>query len=221
MKPQELASYIDHTLLKPDCIEADMYQLCQEAMQFGFAAVCVPPFYVNKAFQWLNGEEALVRVATVVGFPFGYSSTPAKVEEIKRALDDGAEEVDAVINLCAVKSQQWSYVQNDIESMCTAARLRGKKIKIILETGVLKEGEIRRLMDILLISEPDFVKTSTGFNGGGATLEAVRLLHELAAGKMGIKASGDIHSLEQALAFIDAGASRIGTSSAVSMMQAL
>lgn len=215
-----LAAYIDHTLLKVDSTESDVRKLCEEAVQYQFASVCVPPFFVSQAHQFMENRGSQgVKVATVVGFPLGYSSTPAKVEEIKRAIDDGADEIDAVINLCAVKSGQWSFVQNDIDSMCTATRLRGKKIKIILETGLLKPEEIRQLADILLQSGPDFAKTSTGFNGEGATLEAVQLLRECLGDKIAIKASGGIRSKDQAEAYIAAGVQRIGTSAGVSMMQ--
>ena len=222
IKPRELASFIDHSLLKPVCTEAEVVRLCEEAVQYGFASVCVPPFYVHKAIQLLGKAESnAVRVSTVIGFPFGYSNTPAKVEEIKKAVDEGADEVDAVINICAVKNMHWSYVENDIESMCTAARLRGKKIKIILETGLLNEAEIRRLMEILLSSQPDFVHTSTGFNDAGANHEMVQLLRQLSGTKMQVKASGDIRTHEQVLAFIEAGASRIGTMSGVAITRGL
>lgn len=215
----DLAPYIDHTLLKVDCTEMDVRKLCEEAVQYRFASVCIPPFFVSQAHQYMENQPMGVKVATVVGFPLGYSSTPAKVEEIKRAIDDGADEIDAVINLCAVKSNQWGFVQNDIDSMCTATRLRGKKIKIILETSMLTADELRRLSEILLVSGPDFAKTSTGFNGGGATLEAVQSLREYLQDRIAIKASGGIRTREQAEAYIAAGVNRIGTSAGVLMVQ--
>jgi deoxyribose-phosphate aldolase len=215
----DLASYIDHTLLKVDCTESDIRRLCEEAVQYKFAAVCVPPFFVPMVRQYFDGMHSQVKVATVVGFPLGYSNTPAKVEEIKRAIDDGADEIDGVINICAVKSKQWGFVQNDIDSMCTAVRLRGKKIKIILETALLTQEELEKLSEILLLTLPDFAKTSTGFNGGGATLEAVQILQHLLGNKIAIKASGGIRSREQAEAYIVAGVQRIGTSAGVQMMQ--
>jgi deoxyribose-phosphate aldolase len=220
MKPKVLAAYIDHTLLKPDCAESEIQQLCEEAVHYGFASVCVPPFYVHKASQLLGKEDSQsVRVTTVIGFPFGYSNTPAKVEEIKKAVDEGADEVDAVINFCAVKNKHWSYVENDIDSMCTAARLRGKKIKIILETAILNPEEIRHLMDILLATQPDFVRTSTGFNGTDSGQEAVKQLRQLAGAKIQVKAFGDILSSERAISLIEAGANRIGTTAAVALMR--
>jgi deoxyribose-phosphate aldolase len=127
-----IAEYIDHTLLKPDANLENILQVCTEAQEFGFAAVCIPPFYVNSAFRALESGKQKVQIATVVGFPLGYSSTAAKVEEVKRALEDGADEIDAVINLCAIKSQSWAHVRNDLDSMVMATRMRGKKIKIIL-----------------------------------------------------------------------------------------
>lgn len=214
-----ISSYIDHTILKVDCTEADVKRLCQEAVQFGFAAVCIPPYFIQCAAQTLEKLNSKTKVATVIGFPMGYSSTPAKIEEIKRAIDDGADEVDAVVNICAIKNQNWNYVANDIDSMTTAAHLKGKRIKIILETGLLDAIEIEKLAEILLRIKPDFAKTSTGFNGTGAELEKVLFLKKLLKNKIAIKASGGIKTLEMAKAFIEAGITRIGTSSGISIVQ--
>ncbi len=211
-----LPSIIDHTVLKADCSLEDVKKCCEEAIQFQFAAVCVPPFYAKNAADWLADTE--VKVATVIGFPMGYSATAAKVEEIKRALEDGASEIDAVINLCAVKSGQWSYVRNDIDSMVMATHLRGKTVKIILETGLLTDTELRNLCDICAEVKPDFVKTSTGFNGDGATVEVIQQLHLLLPNSIRIKASGGIRTKEDALRLIEAGAARIGSSSSVRMV---
>ncbi|MEM6377748.1 MAG: deoxyribose-phosphate aldolase [Bacteroidota bacterium] len=214
-----ISSYIDHTILKVDCTEADVKRLCQEAVDFQFAAVCIPPYFIQCAAQTLQKLGAKVKIATVIGFPMGYSSTPAKIEEIKRAIDDGADEVDAVINICAVKNKSWNYVYNEIDSMTTAAHLKGKRIKIILETGLLNEEEIEKLAEILLKIKPDFAKTSTGFNGTGAELEKVLFLQKLLQKNIAIKASGGIRSLEMTNAFIEAGATRIGTSSGIKIVQ--
>lgn len=209
-----LASYIDHTILKPDTNTEDIRHLCEEAIAHEFAAVCVPPYFVKNAYQLL--EDSTVKVATVIGFPMGYSATFAKVEEIKRAIDEGAHELDVVINLCAVKSRNWNYVQNDIASMTTATHLKARKIKVILETGLLTEEEIRRMAAICREVEPDFVKTSTGFSGGGATLQVVEMLREELNGTpIKIKASGGIRTAEDARAMIEAGAERLGSSSGV------
>jgi deoxyribose-phosphate aldolase len=218
-KDMDIASYIDHTLLKADCTPADIRQICEEAQAFQFAAVCIPPYYVTEAVALLSQLQAKSRVATVVGFPMGYSSTIAKVEEIKRALDEGAEEVDVVINICAVKSGQWGFLQNDIDSMTTAARLRGKKIKTIIETGLLTDEEIRKVCDILLEVQPDYVKTSTGLLGKGPTPEVIKTLAELVQDKIKIKASGGIRTRAEAEAMIKAGAHRIGTSAGVAIVQ--
>lgn len=211
----DLNSYIDHTLLKPDCALSDVNELCKEAAQHGFAAVCIPPYFVSHAAHLLR--EQSVRVSTVIGFPMGYASTPSKVEEIKRAIDEGAEEIDAVVNLCAVKSGQWNYVSNDIDSMTTAAHLKGKKIKIILETSLLDETEIRKLVELCLQAKADYLKTSTGINGK-ASLEAVRLLKELAGGKARVKASGGIRTRWDAEQYLQAGADRIGSSAGVAIV---
>ncbi|MBK6623312.1 MAG: deoxyribose-phosphate aldolase [Saprospirales bacterium] len=156
----QLAEKIDHTILKPDCTLKDIQSVCEEAISHRFYSVCVPPFYVKDAFQFL--EKTNVKVTTVVGFPMGYATTPAKVEEIKRAIDDGAEEVDAVVNICAVKSGNWNYVRNDVDSMTRIAHMRGKTIKVILETGMMTQEELDRLCKVCIESEVDFVKTSTG-----------------------------------------------------------
>lgn len=211
-----LNGYIDHTLLSADCTAEDIERLCREAKQHQFAAVCVPPFHVKRAADLLEDEP--VKVATVVGFPMGYASTPSKIEEIKRAVDEGATEIDAVINICAVKSGNWNHVANDIDSLATATHLKGKKIKIILETGLLSREEIERVVGICLDKEVDYLKTSTGFNGDGAKIEIVQLLKTLAGGKAKIKASGGIRSRWEAEQFIEAGADRIGTSSGLSMI---
>jgi deoxyribose-phosphate aldolase len=213
----DLSSYIDHTILKPDCNLEDIQRLCEEVEQHHFAAACVPPFFVNKAAQQLDGLPA--KVATVVGFPFGYSSTPAKVEEVKKAIDEGADEIDAVINICALKSGNWNYLTNDIESVVTAARLKSKVVKIIIESSLLSEEEIRKLSSLCVEAGANYVKTSTGFNGQGATLEAVRLIREVVGDKAKIKASGGIKTGWEARQFIEAGADRIGTSSGPALLE--
>lgn len=219
-KPQidmNLASYIDHTILKADCTLEDVKRICKEAIQYHFPAVCVPPFYIKQAADFL--ADSTVKVATVIGFPMGYSATVAKVEEIKRAIDEGVSEVDVVVNICAIKSGMWNYVKNDIDSVVMAAHLRGKIVKIIFETGLLSPTEIRNLCDICLETRPDFVKTSTGFNGEGATVEIVNLLKEMLQDKVKIKASGGIRTKSDAVRLIEAGARRLGSSAGVSIVK--
>lgn len=212
-----LSSYIDHTILKPDCRTEEVQRICEEVIEHQFAAACVPPFFVNIAARIL--EQSPSKVATVVGFPFGYNPTPSKVEEVKRAIDEGADEVDAVINICALKSGNWNYVANDIESIVTSTRLKGKVVKIILETCMLSEEEIRKACGFCLESGADYVKTSTGFNGQGATLAGVRLLKEIVGNKAKIKASGGIRTSWDAQQFVEAGASRIGTSAGPDLLK--
>lgn len=217
MTPTEIAAHIDHTLLKPDMTFADVKRLVEEAKTHGFAAVCVPPFFAQEAVNLLQGTA--VQVATVVGFPLGYSPTSAKVEEVKNSIDKEVDEIDAVVNIAAIKNNKWSFVTNDIQSITTAAHLQGKVVKIIIETGMLTRAEIERVCEICTDAEVDYVKTSTGFNGQGATVEVVRLLRDLLPESIKIKASGGIRTKEIALEMIEAGADRIGTSSGVTLVE--
>lgn len=212
----DLAKYIDATILKPDTTLADVKKLCEEAKAHGFMAVCVPPFYVKDAVKELDGTP--VRTCTVVGFPMGYAATPAKVEEIKKAIDEGATELDCVINICAVKSKQWNYVRNEIESMAMACQMRGKAIKLILETGLITEAEMTKLCEMAAEVKVNFVKTSTGVNGKGATVPIVEALRKKLPPTIKIKASGGIRDRKLAEELIAAGADRIGTSVAASLV---
>lgn len=211
-----ISAFIDHTILRPDCIAEDIKKVCFEAIEHRFFSVCVPPYYVREAARIL--EDKPVKVATVIGFPMGYDPTAAKVEAIKRAIDDGADELDVVINICAVKNRQWNFVRNDIDSMTTAAHIKGKIIKVIIETGMLTEEEIRKVCELCLEIKPDFVKTSTGYNVEGASVFAVRLLREILGDAIRIKASGGIRDRETALQMIEAGAKRLGSSSGVKIV---
>ncbi len=211
-----IATFIDHTLLKADSTLDQAKLICKEALEHRFAAVCVSPYFTKEAAQILL--DSGIKMATVVGFPMGFNVIPAKVEEIKKAIHEGTDELDVVINLNAVKSQNWSYVRNEIDTIVMATHLHGKKIKVILETGLLTADEIKRLCDICNPLMPDFVKTSTGMNGNGATPEIVKILKSYLDPKIKIKASGGIKTLKDALALIEAGAHRIGTSSAIAML---
>lgn len=212
----KIASFIDHTVLKAETTLADVKRICSEAIEHQFAAVCVPPYYVAPARQAL--QDSSVRLATVIGFPMGYSATVAKVEEIKRAIDEGADEFDVVINVAAVKNGNWAFVRNDLDRMVTACHLRAKHIKVIIETGLLEEEEIRQLCTICNDLEPDYVKTSTGFNGAGANPEVIRLLRSLLKPEIKLKASGGIRTTEDARALIEAGANRLGASKGISIV---
>lgn len=211
-----LASKIDHTLLKADASEKEVKKICAEAMEFGFAAVCIPPYFVRKSKLWLSDSK--VKVATVVGFPLGYSHTPAKVEEARRAIDEGADEIDMVINLIALKAGDWNYLKNELTSAATIVQLRGGKLKVILETGLLSETEIIKACELCKEMTVDFVKTSTGFIQPGATVEAVKLLRANLPKSIKIKASGGIRTKEFALELIEAGADRLGCSASVSIV---
>ncbi len=211
-----LASKIDHTLLKADASEKEVKKICAEAMEFGFAAVCIPPYFVRKSKLWLSDSK--VKVATVVGFPLGYSHTPAKVEEARRAIDEGADEIDMVINLIALKAGDWNYLKNELTSAATIVQLRGGKLKVILETGLLIEAEIIKACELCKEMTVDFVKTSTGFIQPGATVEAVKLLRANLPKSIKIKASGGIKTKEFALELIEAGADRLGCSASVSIV---
>ncbi|HRG87686.1 MAG TPA: deoxyribose-phosphate aldolase [Chitinophagales bacterium] len=211
-----LASKIDHTLLKADATEKEVKRICAEAKEHGFAAVCIPPYFVRKCKLWLKDSE--VKVATVVGFPLGYSHTPAKVEEARRAIDEGADEVDMVINIIALKAGDWNYLKNELTSAATIVQLRGGKLKVILETGLLTEQEIIKACELCAEMTVDYVKTSTGFTQVGATVETVKLLRAHLPKNIKIKASGGIREKEFALQLIQAGADRLGCSASVSIV---
>ncbi len=206
-----IASVIDHTILRPDCSLNDIKRICTEAIEYQFAAVCVPPYFIKDAAKFLEGTS--VKVCTVIGFPLGYSATVAKVEEIKRAINDDIDELDVVINIAAVKSEHWNHVKNDINSITMAAHLRGKVIKIILEYSLLTKEELKKVCAICNDNGVDFVKISTGFYGKDTTEEMVRFLKENLSSKIKIKASGAINSIEHAEALLNAGADRLGTPS--------
>ena len=208
-----LARMIDHTLLKPDAVRVEIEQLCAEALHYGFAGVCVNPSYVQTAAKLLRGSS--VKVCAVIGFPLGATSTAAKVFETIQALQDGAQEVDMVINVGMLKSGDCSFVRNDIAAVVEAARIRNAATKVILETCLLTDEEIIIVCSLAKDAGADFVKTSTGFSKGGATVHDIALMRKTVGAAIGVKASGGIRTREQALAMIAAGATRIGTSSSI------
>jgi len=214
-----LKDQIDHTILKPDTKSKDIVKLCLDAKAFNLYAVCVPPYFVQKATNLLKGSH--VKIATVIGFPLGYSATPSKAAEIQKAIDDGADELDVVVNISAIKSGDWNYVKNDIRTMTVAAQMRGKIVKVILETGLLNYKEIKKLCEICVEAEVDFVKTSTGFNGEGATVKVVEFLRKNLPEGIKIKASGGIKNTKQALMMIEAGADRLGVSRGVKIVKGI
>lgn len=219
MDNTSLAQVIDHTILRPDVSVATITQYCQEAITHQFAAVCIPPYFVKAAVKAL--ENSRVKVATVIGFPMGYAMTPAKVEEAKRAIDEGADELDMVVNLCAIKEQNWSYVRNDIDSVTRAAHLKGKAIKVIFEMSLLTDDEVAQLCQICNEVEANYVKTSTGIIGSAATVAMIHQLKQHLDPSIKIKASAGIRTREQALTLLEAGAHRIGTSAGLQIIEAI
>jgi deoxyribose-phosphate aldolase len=211
----DLPGALEHTLLKPDTTKADIKKLCEEAVQYGFRAVCVPPYHIAEAVKQLKSTQ--VKVATVIGFPMGYSATPAKVEEIKRGIDEGADEFDVVINITALKSGNWNFVRNDLETMTRAVHLRGKVIKVILEASLLTSEELKKMCEFCAEFGVDFVKTSTGVNGK-AELETVRTMRQLLPKSIRIKAAGGIRSLQEAQQMLEAGADTMGSSASVAIV---
>ncbi|THH36509.1 deoxyribose-phosphate aldolase [Neolewinella litorea] len=207
---------IEHTFLSPQATANDIKRLCGEAITHGFRAVCIPPYFVSRARTELN--ESGVRIATVIGFPYGYSETPIKVAEARRSIEEGADELDIVINVAAVKSGDWNYIKTEIEQMATTVRLKGKVCKLILEMGVLTEQEAGRLVEICNAVRPDYVKTCSGVQGG-VTVEQVRFLRANLHPEIKIKASGGIRTQAEAQALVAAGADRLGTSSGLAIIE--
>ena len=216
MEKTPLNKYIDHTILKPTCLVADIEKLCAEAKQYDFAAVCVPPNFVKLAKEKLLGST--VQVATVIGFPFGYSATEAKIAEIILAMVDGADELDVVANISAIKNGDWSAIADEINHIMPIIRSKGKVVKIIIESGVLSDDEIIKCCDIYGIAGIDYLKTSTGYAEKGASVEAVKLFRKHLPDQVQIKASGGIRDYDTAQLMIDAGAMRIGCSAGVAIV---
>jgi deoxyribose-phosphate aldolase len=212
-----LAALIDHTLLKPDATEADIRNLCAEAREYGFASVCINPSWVPLAAKLLSGAKS--KVCTVIGFPLGATSTIAKVCEAEEAIADGAKELDMVINIGALKSGNRVAVQSEIGSISEAAHKFGAICKVIIETCLLTHDEKVAASKLAKAAGADFVKTSTGFSTGGATTEDIKLMRETVGPTMGVKASGGIRTLSDLRAMVAAGATRIGASAGVKIIQ--
>jgi len=208
---------IDHTILAPQATKEDVERLCKEAMEYGFHSVCVNSSFVYYCARLL--KDSGVAVCTVIGFPLGAMSTAGKTAEAEQAIRDGASELDMVIHIGMIKSGDWEYVKQDISSVVEAAKGRAI-VKVILETCLLTDDEKVKACRICKECGADFVKTSTGFSKGGATIEDVALMRRTVGSGMGVKASGGIRSLEDAQAMVEAGAVRLGTSSGVAIMQA-
>lgn len=209
----QIESYIDHTILKPSATLGEVEHLCNEAVTYGFAAVCVPPFYVKAAKQILQNTP--IKIATVIGFPFGYSNTKSKIQEVQDALADGADEIDMVHNLAALKNDDWTFLSKEVAQILVPIRLNDKVLKVIIESGMLTDTEIIRSCELYAKHRVDFVKTSTGYAEKGASLEAVQLMRAHLPESVQIKASGGVRNYEAAAAYVAAGASRIGASASV------
>lgn len=212
-----IAPYIDHTILKQTTTLSDIEKLCNEALEYKFAAVCIPPLYVKKAKEILSNSE--IKVATVIGFPFGYCAIEAKVAEIVLAIVDGADELDMVVNISAIKNGDWTFLANEINTIMPIVKNKNKVIKVIIESGVLTKDEIIKCCDIYGAAGVDYIKTSTGFAEKGASIHDVQLIRARLADAVKIKASGSIRSYSFAKELINSGANRIGCSSSVQIVK--
>ena len=219
MSVNTIASYIDHTLLKPTATHIDINKICNEALVYGFAAVCVPPPLVRMARSQLYGEQPVVKVATVIGFPFGYSAVAAKLAEVEQAISDGADELDIVINLVALKEGDWALLEEEMRLLTQRAHAAGKIVKVIIESGILTDAEIIQCCVVYSRVGVDFLKTSTGYAERGATVEAVMLMREHLPPGVKIKASGGIRDYASAIAMVEAGADRLGCSAGVAIVR--
>jgi len=214
--PSDLARYIDHTLLKPDATASDIDALCEEAREYGFAAVCVNPFWVKRAAANLRGTD--VRVASVVGFPFGATTPEIKALEARRAIRDGAREIDMVMNVGALKSGFHDVVRDDVTKVADACHEAGAALKVIIEAALLSDEEKIVAAHLAKEARADFVKTSTGFGPGGATIQDVLLIRETVGPTLGVKAAGGVRTAEDVRDMIAAGATRIGASAGVAIV---
>ncbi|MBI5166795.1 MAG: deoxyribose-phosphate aldolase [candidate division NC10 bacterium] len=217
MEPKDLARMIDHSLLKPGAMREEVVNLCEEARRYCFAAVCVNPTYVKLCADLLLGSP--VKVCTVVGFPLGATLPEAKVFEARECLRFGAEEIDMVINVGALKSGDYALVKRDIEGVVNVCHGKGAICKVIIEAALLTEEEKVKACTLAKEAGADFVKTSTGFGPGGATVEDVALMRQVVGPGIGVKAAGGVRTYNEAMKMIEAGANRIGTSAGGKIME--
>jgi deoxyribose-phosphate aldolase len=212
-----LATYIDHTILKPTTLVSEVAQICKEAAEYKFAAVCVPPNFVKKAKEFLVGTN--VKVATVIGFPFGYSAVEAKLAEIVLAMVDGVDELDVVANISAIKNQDWVYLANELNHIMPVVKSKNNTIKIIIESGILTNDEIIKCCELYGVAGIDYLKTSTGYAEKGASVEAVKLFRLHLPDAVQIKASGGIRDYTFAAELVEAGATRLGCSASLAIVK--
>jgi deoxyribose-phosphate aldolase len=211
-----LNKYIEHTILKPDATIQEVEQICHEALKYQFAGVCVPAYFLETAVELLKDTD--IDIVTVIGFPYGYNSLMSKFEEAEDAIHRGAQHIDMVINIAAVKNNDWDTVENEIDTIFRLAKRENCVFKLIAETGLMSEIELELICKIANELKIDYLKTSTGVNGPGADVEVVTSLREMLDKDIRIKASGGIKTKESALELIAAGADRIGASRGVDMM---
>ena len=216
MDIKDILARCDHTLLRTDCTAAEIRALCDDAIRFGCASVCIPPAHVAGAKRYVDGK---MKICTVIGFPNGYNTTAVKVFETKDAVENGADEIDMVINVGELKSGNTVYVENEIKAVRAACE--GKILKVIIETCLLTENEKITMCDIVTRSGADYIKTSTGFSTGGATFDDIKLFSEHIGSNVKMKAAGGISSLEDAEKFIALGCDRLGTSRIVKLAKGL
>lgn len=213
---KNLSAYIEHTILKPDTTHAAVEQVCHEALQHHFAGVCVPSYFLEQAADLLQDSDA--ELITVVGFPYGYNSTMSKFEEMEDAMHNGALHIDVVVNIAAIKNNDWDHVETELSTLTRLAHSEDRIIKVIAESGMMSEVELDLIIRIANEVGIDYLKTSTGVNGTGATAEAIEYMRKHLNPAIRIKASGGIRTREQALTFIGLGADRIGASASVAIV---
>jgi len=211
-----IARFIDHTCLRPDATNADIEKLCSEAIKYRFHSVCVYPYHIQKCALLLNDSET--GICTVAGFPTGNCHTEAKVAEAQKAAEAGADEIDMVMNIAAAKNGDWDYVQDDIARVVESTESE-IITKVIIETSYLSDNEIAKACHAVIAAGADFVKTSTGFGPAGATVKLVMLIKEIVGDRIGIKAAGGIRDYKTAIAMLNAGANRLGTSASVDIIK--
>lgn len=214
---QNLAQYLDQTLLKVNTTLPLVEELCKKSVEAEIGGVCIPPFYTNAANKILTNTNT--KLVTVIGFPFGYNNITAKAEAAKKVIQDGADEVDMVMTIGVFLNGNYSHVADEIESINTLCRMNDKVLKVIIETCLLSNDQIKKACEVCAEKDVDFVKTSTGFNGEGAQLETVKLMRSILPNSIKIKASGGIRDKKTAIEMINAGADRIGTSSGFTILE--
>ena len=210
-----LAKYIDHTVLKPATTKEEVIKVCSEAKEYGFFSVCINPYYVKLVKEELENSD--VKVCSVIGFPLGASVSEIKAAEASKAIEDGADEIDMVINVGALKNKDYDYVLADIKAVVDACKDKAL-LKVIIETCLLTDEEMVKACELSVEAGADFVKTSTGFSTGGATAEDIKLMRDTVGPNIGVKASGAVRDNETAMLMINSGASRIGASSSIAIV---